>query len=113
MKAEADGHGQRGVVVNTASVAAYDGQIGQGAFASSTGGIVGLTLPGARNPAQYAIRVMTIAPGIVLTPMLMTVSAEFREGLAAGVPFPRRLATRATTQHSTPRSSTTTPSTAM
>jgi NAD(P)-dependent dehydrogenase (short-subunit alcohol dehydrogenase family) len=84
-------HGQRGVVVNTASIAAYDGQVGQAAYASSKGGIVGLTLPAARDLAQYGIRVCTIAPGIVETPMLATVSEEFRAGLAAGVPFPQRL----------------------
>ncbi|WP_405148706.1 SDR family NAD(P)-dependent oxidoreductase [Sphaerisporangium sp. NBC_01403] len=91
-RTEPDEHGQRGVIVNTASVAAYEGQIGQAAYSSSKGGIVGLTLPAARDLAQYGIRVNTIAPGIVETPMLATVSAEFREGLAAGVPFPRRLA---------------------
>jgi NAD(P)-dependent dehydrogenase (short-subunit alcohol dehydrogenase family) len=84
--------GQRGVIVNTASIAAYDGQVGQAAYASSKGGIVGLTLPAARDLAQYGIRVCTIAPGIVETPMLATVSEEFRAGLAAGVPFPPRLA---------------------
>ncbi|MFJ9627365.1 SDR family NAD(P)-dependent oxidoreductase [Streptomyces sp. NPDC091280] len=89
---EADAEGQRGVVVNTASVAAYDGQIGQAAYASSKGGVVGLTLPAARDLAQYGIRVCTIAPGIVETPMLATVSEEFRTSLAASVPFPRRLA---------------------
>ena len=87
-----DGPGQRGVIVNTASIAAYDGQVGQAAYASSKGGIVGLTLPAARDLAQYGIRVCTIAPGIVETPMLATVSEEFRAGLAAGVPFPQRLA---------------------
>lgn len=89
---EPDADGQRGVVVNTASIAAFDGQVGQAAYASSKGGIVGLTLPAARDLAQYGIRVVTIAPGIVETPMLATVSDEFRAGLAAGVPFPRRLA---------------------
>ncbi|MDX3803630.1 SDR family NAD(P)-dependent oxidoreductase [Streptomyces sp. AK04-3B] len=89
---EADEDGQRGVIVNTASIAAYDGQIGQAAYASSKGGVVGLTLPAARDLAQYGIRVCTIAPGIVETPMLATVSEEFRASLAAGVPFPRRLA---------------------
>jgi NAD(P)-dependent dehydrogenase (short-subunit alcohol dehydrogenase family) len=83
--------GQRGVVVNTASIAAYDGQVGQAAYASSKGGIVGLTLPAARDLAQYGIRVCTIAPGIVETPMLATVSEEFRAALASGVPFPQRL----------------------
>jgi NAD(P)-dependent dehydrogenase (short-subunit alcohol dehydrogenase family) len=87
-----DEHGQRGVVVNTASVAAYDGQVGQAAYSSSKGGIVGLTLPAARDLAQHGIRVCAIAPGIVDTPMLATVSEEFRAGLAAGVPFPQRLA---------------------
>lgn len=88
---EPDEHGQRGVIVNTASIAAYDGQIGQAAYASSKGGVVGLTLPAARDLAQHGIRVCTIAPGIVMTPMLLTVSEEFRAGLAAGVPFPKRL----------------------
>ncbi|UUZ44959.1 SDR family NAD(P)-dependent oxidoreductase [Janibacter limosus] len=84
--------GARGVIINTASIAAYDGQIGRAAYASSKGGIVGLTLPAARDLAQHGIRVLTIAPGIVETPMLATVSDEFREGPAAGVPFPKRLA---------------------
>jgi NAD(P)-dependent dehydrogenase (short-subunit alcohol dehydrogenase family) len=84
--------GQRGVIVNTASIAAYDGQVGQAAYSSSKGGIVGLTLPAARDLAQHGIRVCTIAPGIVETPMLATVSDEFRAGLAANVPFPQRLA---------------------
>jgi NAD(P)-dependent dehydrogenase (short-subunit alcohol dehydrogenase family) len=88
---EPDVEGQRGVVINTASIAAYDGQVGQAAYSSSKGGIVGLTLPAARDLAQYGIRVMTIAPGIIETPMLATVSDEFRAGLAAGVPFPQRL----------------------
>jgi NAD(P)-dependent dehydrogenase (short-subunit alcohol dehydrogenase family) len=89
---EPDDQGQRGVVINTASIAAYDGQVGQAAYSSSKGGIVGLNLPAARDLAQYGIRVNTIAPGIVETPMLATVSEEFRAGLAAGVPFPPRLA---------------------
>lgn len=89
---EPDADGQRGVIVNTASIAAYDGQVGQAAYASSKGGIVGLTLPAARDLAQHGIRVCTIAPGIVETPMLATVSEGFRAGLAAGVPFPQRLA---------------------
>ena len=83
--------GQRGVVINTASVAAFDGQIGQAAYSSSKGGVVGLTLPAARELASSGIRVMTIAPGIIDTPMLAGVSDEFRAGLAAGVPFPKRL----------------------
>jgi NAD(P)-dependent dehydrogenase (short-subunit alcohol dehydrogenase family) len=85
-------HEQRGVIVNTASIAAFDGQIGQAAYSSSKGGVVGLTLPAARDLAQYGIRVNTIAPGIVETPMLATVGEEFRASLAAGVPFPKRLA---------------------
>jgi NAD(P)-dependent dehydrogenase (short-subunit alcohol dehydrogenase family) len=89
---EPDPDGQRGVVVNTASIAAYDGQVGQAAYAASKGAIVSLTLPAARDLAQHGIRVCAIAPGIVDTPMLAGVSAEFRAGLAAGVPFPKRLA---------------------
>lgn len=84
--------GLRGVAVNTASVAAFEGQIGQVAYAASKGGVVGLTLPAARDLAGVGIRVCTIAPGIVDTPMLASVSEEYRVGLAAGVPFPKRLA---------------------
>jgi len=91
-RTDPDEQGQRGVIVNTASIAAYDGQVGQAAYSASKGGIVSLTLPAARDLAQHGIRVCTIAPGIVETPMLATVSEEFREGLAAGVPFPQRLA---------------------
>ncbi|MBP2475473.1 NAD(P)-dependent dehydrogenase (short-subunit alcohol dehydrogenase family) [Crossiella equi] len=83
--------GQRGVIINTASVAAYDGQIGQIAYAASKGGVVGLTLSAARDLATFGIRVMTIAPGIIDTPMLAGVTEEFRAGLSAGVPFPKRL----------------------
>ncbi|WP_433605587.1 SDR family NAD(P)-dependent oxidoreductase [Dactylosporangium sp. CA-139114] len=90
---EPDDQGQRGVVVNTASVAAFDGQIGQAAYSSSKGGIAGLTLPAARDLSQYGIRVMAIAPGIMETPMMQTVSEEYRTGLAAGVPFPHRFGT--------------------
>jgi NAD(P)-dependent dehydrogenase (short-subunit alcohol dehydrogenase family) len=89
---DADENGQRGVIVNTASIAAFEGQVGQAAYASSKAGVAGLTLPAARDLAQYGIRVCTIAPGIVDTPMLATVSDEFRAGLAASVPFPHRLA---------------------
>ncbi len=89
---EPDDNGQRGVVVNTASIAAFDGQIGQIAYAASKGGVVGMTLPAARDLAQFGIRVNTIAPGIVDTPMLAGVSDDFRAGLSAGVPFPPRLA---------------------
>ncbi|MEU4739999.1 SDR family NAD(P)-dependent oxidoreductase [Actinosynnema sp. NPDC023658] len=85
-------HGQRGVVINTASIAAFDGQIGQVAYAASKAAVVGMTLPAARDLSSVGVRVMTIAPGIVDTPMLATVSDEFRAGLAAGVPFPKRLA---------------------
>jgi NAD(P)-dependent dehydrogenase (short-subunit alcohol dehydrogenase family) len=90
-KTDASDDGQRGVIINTASIAAFDGQVGQAAYASSKGGVVGLTLPAARDLAQYGIRVMTIAPGIIDTPMLAGVSDEFRAGLASGVPFPQRL----------------------
>ncbi|HEU5111186.1 MAG TPA: SDR family NAD(P)-dependent oxidoreductase, partial [Micromonosporaceae bacterium] len=84
-------HNQRGVVVNTASIAAFDGQIGQVAYAASKGGVVGLTLSAARDLASFGIRVVTIAPGIIDTPMLAGVTDEFRAGLAGGVPFPKRL----------------------
>ena len=84
-------HGQRGVVINTASIAAFDGQIGQVAYAASKGGVVGLTLSAARDLASFGIRVVTIAPGIIDTPMLAGVTDEFRQGRAAGVPFPKRL----------------------
>ncbi|HEY1531125.1 MAG TPA: SDR family NAD(P)-dependent oxidoreductase [Galbitalea sp.] len=89
---EPDGEGQRGVIVNTASVAAYEGQIGQIAYAASKGGVVGMTLPAARDLARYGIRVNTIAPGIVDTPLLAALGPEVNESLAAGVPFPKRLA---------------------
>jgi NAD(P)-dependent dehydrogenase (short-subunit alcohol dehydrogenase family) len=90
-KTEADEQGQRGVIINTASVAAFEGQIGQVAYASSKGGIVGMNLPAARDLAQYGIRVNTIAPGIIETPMLAGVEEKFRQALAEGVPFPKRL----------------------
>ena len=90
-KTDADDNGQRGVVINTASIAAFDGQIGQAAYAASKGGVVGLNLPAARDLASSGIRVCTIAPGIIDTPMLATVSDEFRAALAAGIPFPKRL----------------------
>lgn len=82
---------ERGVIINTASVAAYDGQIGQAAYAASKGGVVGMTLPIARELARYGIRVMTIAPGLFLTPLLETLSEEIRASLGAQVPFPSRL----------------------
>ena len=84
--------GERGVCVNTASVAAYDGQIGQVAYSASKGGVVGLTLPVARELAAKGVRVMTIAPGIFDTPMLSELSDEVRASLAASIPFPPRLA---------------------
>jgi len=83
--------GDRGIIVNTASVAAYDGQIGQPAYASSKAGVVGLTLPAARELARYGIRVMTIAPGIFDTPMLASLPDEARASLASAIPFPARL----------------------
>jgi NAD(P)-dependent dehydrogenase (short-subunit alcohol dehydrogenase family) len=83
--------GERGVIVNTASVAAFDGQIGQAAYSASKGGVVGMTLPMARELARYGIRVMTIAPGIFDTPMLAALSDAARESLGQQVPFPPRL----------------------
>lgn len=83
--------GERGVIINTASVAAFDGQIGQCAYAASKAGIAGMTLPMARDLARHAIRVMTIAPGIFDTPLLAGLPEEARASLAAAVPFPQRL----------------------
>jgi len=83
---------ERGIIINTASVAAFEGQIGQTAYSASKGGIVSLTLPAARELAQFGIRVMTIAPGLVDTPMFEKISPEARAALAAMVPFPKRLA---------------------
>jgi NAD(P)-dependent dehydrogenase (short-subunit alcohol dehydrogenase family) len=82
---------ERGVIVSTASVAAYEGQIGQAAYASSKGGVVGLTRPAARELAQFGIRVMTIAPGLVLTPLLRSLPDDVQASLSASVPFPKRL----------------------
>jgi NAD(P)-dependent dehydrogenase (short-subunit alcohol dehydrogenase family) len=82
---------ERGVIINTASVAAFDGQIGQAAYSASKGGIVGMTLPIARDLADKAIRVMTIAPGLFLTPLLMGLPEPARESLGKQVPFPSRL----------------------
>lgn len=84
-------HGERGAVVNTASIAAFEGQVGQAAYAASKAGVAGMTLCVARDLAQYGIRVNTIAPGLVDTPMLATLDEPIRAGLAAGVPFPQRL----------------------
>ena len=89
-KAEPVGE-ERGVIINTASVAAFDGQIGQAAYAASKGGIVGMTLPVARELARYGIRVMTIAPGLFLTPLLEGLPQEAQDSLGAQVPFPSRL----------------------
>ena len=88
---EPDGDGERGVCVNTASAAAFDGQIGQTAYASSKAGVVGLTLPAARDMASRGVRVVTIAPGTFDTPMLALLPEEQRDALAAQIPFPSRL----------------------
>ncbi|QXZ10421.1 3-hydroxyacyl-CoA dehydrogenase [Comamonas sp. Y33R10-2] len=88
---EPEATGERGVLISTASVAAYDGQIGQAAYAASKGGVVGMTLPIARDLARSGIRNMTIAPGIFGTPMLFTMPQEVQDALAASVPFPSRL----------------------
>ena len=88
---EPDSGSERGVCVNTASIAAFDGQIGQVAYAASKGGIVGLTLPAARDLAGRGVRVVTIAPGLFDTPLLAALPAEQREALGAGIPFPSRL----------------------
>lgn len=92
-KNEPEPTGERGVLISTASVAAYDGQIGQAAYAASKGGVVGMTLPIARDLARNGIRNMTIAPGIFGTPMLFSMPQEVQDALAAGVPFPSRLGT--------------------
>src|SRR5690606_6643547 len=83
--------GERGVLISTASVAAFDGQIGQAAYAASKGGLVGMTLPIARDLSRLGIRVMTIAPGIMETPMMAGMSEEVRASLGGQVPFPSRL----------------------
>jgi NAD(P)-dependent dehydrogenase (short-subunit alcohol dehydrogenase family) len=90
-KTEPTQQGERGVMINTASVAAFDGQIGQAAYASSKAAVVGLTLPMARDLARNAIRVMTIAPGIFETPMLLGMPQEVQDALGKSVPFPSRL----------------------
>ena len=82
---------ERGVIVSTASVAAYDGQVGQAAYAASKGGVVGMTLPIARDLSRDAIRVMTIAPGIFHTPLMDNLPPEIQDSLGASVPFPARL----------------------
>jgi NAD(P)-dependent dehydrogenase (short-subunit alcohol dehydrogenase family) len=90
-KGQPNAGGERGVIINTASVAAYDGQIGQAAYSASKGGIVGMTLPIARDLSRSGIRVMTIAPGIFLTPMLLGLPKEAQDSLGKMVPFPPRL----------------------
>jgi NAD(P)-dependent dehydrogenase (short-subunit alcohol dehydrogenase family) len=83
--------GERGVIVNTASVAAFDGQVGQEAYAASKGGVVALTLPLARDLAQFGVRVCTIAPGLFLTPLMAELPEAVQQSLAASIPFPKRL----------------------
>lgn len=90
-KNEANEFGERGAIINTASVAAFDGQIGQAAYSASKGGVVGMTLPIARELAAYGIRVMTIAPGLFHTPMFDSLPEEARDSLGKMVPFPQRL----------------------
>lgn len=86
-----DAEGERGVIINTASIAAFDGQIGQAAYAASKGGIAAMTLPISRELARHGIRVMSIAPGVFETPMMAGMPAEVREALGSSVPFPKRL----------------------
>ncbi|OGT43233.1 MAG: 3-hydroxy-2-methylbutyryl-CoA dehydrogenase [Gammaproteobacteria bacterium RIFCSPHIGHO2_12_FULL_40_19] len=83
--------GERGVIINTASVAAFEGQLGQVAYSASKGGIVAMTLPAARELSKFGIRVMTIAPGVMQTPMMAGMTAEIQESLAADIPFPKKL----------------------
>ena len=90
-KLDALDDGERGVMLMTASVAAYEGQVGQEAYAASKGGVVAMTLPLARDLAQYGIRCVTIAPGLFETPLMQTLPAEVQQSLAASIPFPRRL----------------------
>ncbi|MDR5905302.1 3-hydroxyacyl-CoA dehydrogenase [Franzmannia qiaohouensis] len=90
-KGEPQADGERGVIINTASVAAFDGQIGQPAYAASKGGIVAMTLPIAREMARHGIRVMTIAPGLFKTPLMESLPEEAQQSLAASIPFPSRL----------------------
>jgi NAD(P)-dependent dehydrogenase (short-subunit alcohol dehydrogenase family) len=91
VKAEPLEDGERGVIVNTASVAAFDGQVGQEAYAASKGGIVSLTLPLARDLAQFGVRVVTIAPGLFLTPLMAELPQAVQDSLAGSIPFPKRL----------------------
>jgi NAD(P)-dependent dehydrogenase (short-subunit alcohol dehydrogenase family) len=83
--------GERGVILNTASVAAFDGQVGQEAYSASKGGIVGMTLPLARDLAQWGIRVVTVAPGLFATPLMKSLPEPVQQSLAASIPFPKRL----------------------
>lgn len=87
-----NGDGGRGVIINAASIAAFEGQIGQVAYSASKGGIVGMTLPAARDLGKLGIRVMAIAPGAVQTPMIGTISQELQDGIAANIPHPSRMA---------------------
>lgn len=91
LKVEPLANGERGVIINTASIAAYEGQIGQSAYSASKGGIVALTLPAAREFANFGIRVNSIAPGIFETPLLLDMPKEVQKGLASTIPFPKRL----------------------
>ncbi len=91
VKLDALEDGERGVIVNTASVAAFDGQVGQEAYSASKGGVVGMTLPLARDLAQFGVRVCTIAPGLFLTPLMAELPQAVQETLAASIPFPKRL----------------------
>jgi NAD(P)-dependent dehydrogenase (short-subunit alcohol dehydrogenase family) len=86
-----DNNEERGVIISTASIAAYEGQIGQAAYSASKGGVVAMTLPAARELAQFGIRVVTIAPGIMATPMMAGMPQQVQESLAAMIPFPKRL----------------------
>ena len=93
LKMEGLEDGERGVIINTASVAAYDGQVGQVAYAASKGGITSMTLPVARDLSQFGVRVMVIAPGIFFTPLMKNLSAEVAKSLGDSIPFPKRLGT--------------------
>jgi len=88
---EAGEDGERGAIIHTASIAAFDGQIGQAAYSASKGGVVGMTLPMARELARFGIRVVTIAPGIFWTPMVDTMPESVQQSLSASIPFPSRL----------------------
>jgi NAD(P)-dependent dehydrogenase (short-subunit alcohol dehydrogenase family) len=92
--------GERGVIVNTASIAAFDGQIGQAAYAASKGGVVSLTLPLAREFASFGVRVVCIAPGVFETPMVASLTEPVRAGLLSQVPFPKRSGSRRSSRHS-------------